>query len=110
MLGIPGDLIDATEHLLAMADEWRPRKVDLGSVNDRCFTFASGVGLDGSVVERVDSNPHLKARFGPYCFGWVAVTTFVRRYLAGRPPRMDPASSPRPGKRHDLRRHRERAR
>src|ERR1039458_2477908 len=89
MLGIPGDLIDATEHLLAMADEWRPRKVDLGSVNDRCFTFASGLGLDASVVERVDSNPHLKARFGPYYFGWVAVTTFGRRYLAGRPPRME---------------------
>src|SRR5271155_6230675 len=30
MLGIPGDVVDATEHLLAMADDWRPRKVDLG--------------------------------------------------------------------------------
>ena len=24
MLGIPGDVVDATEHLLAMADDWRP--------------------------------------------------------------------------------------
>jgi diacylglycerol kinase family enzyme len=88
MLGIPGDLIDATEHLLAMADDWRPRKVDLGSVNGRCFTFASGLGLDASVVERVDSNPRLKARLGPYYFAWVALTTFARRYLA-RPPRME---------------------
>src|SRR5471030_12005 len=30
ILGIPGELVDATEHLLAMADDWRPRKVDLG--------------------------------------------------------------------------------
>ena len=30
MLGIPGEIVDATEHLLAMADDWRPRKVDLG--------------------------------------------------------------------------------
>ena len=40
MLGIPGELVDATEHLLAMADDWRPRQVDLGVVNGRCFTFA----------------------------------------------------------------------
>ena len=30
LLGIPGDLVDATEHLLALADDWRPRRVDLG--------------------------------------------------------------------------------
>jgi diacylglycerol kinase family enzyme len=54
-------------------------------VNGRCFTFASGLGLDASVVERVDSKPHLKARFGPYFFTWVAVTTFVRRYLFSAP-------------------------
>jgi diacylglycerol kinase family enzyme len=87
MLGIPGELVDATEHLLAMADDWRPRKVDVGIVNGRCFTFASGLGLDASVVERVDSNPHLKARYGPWFFTWAAVSTFVRRYLL-HPPRL----------------------
>jgi diacylglycerol kinase family enzyme len=88
MLGIPGDLVDATEHVLAMADDWRPHKVDLGSVNGRCFTFASGLGLDASVVQRVDSNPRLKARFGPYYFAGVALATFSRRYLVARAPRM----------------------
>jgi len=87
MLGIPGDLIDATEHLLAMADDWHPRKVDVGVVNGRCFTFSSGLGLDASVVERVDSHPHTKARFVAYYFTWAAVTTFARRYLL-RPPRL----------------------
>jgi diacylglycerol kinase family enzyme len=87
MLGIPGDLVDATEHLLAMADDWRPRKVDLGVVNGRCFTFASGLGLDASVVQRVDAKPRLKARYGAWFFTWVAVTTFLRRYLV-RPPRL----------------------
>ncbi|HWX98225.1 MAG TPA: diacylglycerol kinase family protein [Solirubrobacteraceae bacterium] len=87
MLGIPGDLVDATEHLLAMADDWHPRKVDLGVVNGRCFTFASGLGLDASVVERVDANPRMKARFGAYFFTWIAVSTFLRRYLV-RPPRL----------------------
>jgi diacylglycerol kinase family enzyme len=88
MLGIPGDVVDATEHLLAMADDWRPRRVDLGVVNGRCFTFASGLGLDASVVERVDSNPRLKARLGAYYFTWVAVTTFMRRYLVS-PPQLE---------------------
>lgn len=85
ILGIPGELVDATEHLLAIADDWRPRKVDLGEVNGRCFTFASGLGLDASVVKRVDSNPNLKARFGAYYFTWAAVSTFVRRYIV-KPP------------------------
>jgi diacylglycerol kinase family enzyme len=87
ILGIPGELVDATEHLLGMADDWRPRKVDLGVVNGRCFTFASGLGLDASVVRRVDSNPHLKARFGAYYFTWAAVSTFTRRYIV-KPPHL----------------------
>ncbi len=98
MLGIPGDPVDATEHLLAMADDWHPRKVDLGVVNGRCFTFASGLGLDASVVERVDANPRLKARFGPWFFTWVAVSTFMRRYLV-RPPRLTVRTAGRRGAR-----------
>src|SRR5436309_14375126 len=52
MLGIPIDVVDATEHLLRVADAWRPRWVDFGYVNDRGFLFSAGVGLDASVVER----------------------------------------------------------
>ena len=88
MLGIPGEIVDAIEHVLAMADDWRPRTVNLGVVNGRCFTFASGLGLDASVVERVDANPRHKKRLGPYYFAWVALRTFLTRYLT-RPPRME---------------------
>jgi diacylglycerol kinase family enzyme len=88
MLGIPIDVVDATEHLLQMADDWRPRRVDIGRVNDRYFTFSAGVGLDASVVERVDAHPRLKARLGEYYYTWVGVQTFNRRYLV-RPPRME---------------------
>jgi diacylglycerol kinase family enzyme len=86
-LGIPAEIVDATEHLLRIADDWRPRLVDLGNVNGRHFTFSSGIGLDASVVERVDSHPRLKARAGEYYFTYAAITTFARRYLV-RPPRM----------------------
>src|SRR5213080_4671674 len=59
-LGIPSDVVDATEHLLRMADDFEPRRVDTGIVNGRHFVFSSGIGLDASVVERVDSHPRLK--------------------------------------------------
>jgi diacylglycerol kinase family enzyme len=88
MLGIPGELVDATEHLLGIADDWRPRKVDVGVVNEHYFAFSSGLGIDASVVRRVDANPHLKARFGAYYFTWAAVSTFMRRYLLNKPPRL----------------------
>src|SRR6201995_311893 len=44
MLGIPTDVVDATEHLLMLADDWRPRRVDVGYVNDRQFLFSAGAG------------------------------------------------------------------
>ena len=88
MLGIPTDVVDATEHLLLMADDWRPRRVDLGRVNDRVFVFSAGAGLDASVVERVDAHPHLKARFGEWYYTWMGVQTFTRSYLL-HPPRLE---------------------
>ena len=88
LLGIPPEIVDATEHLLRLADDWRPRRVDLARVNDRYFTFSSGVGLDASVVKRVDAHPRLKARLGEYYFTYAAVTTFLRRYLV-HPPRLE---------------------
>jgi len=68
MLGIPGDIVDATEHLLRVVDDFRPRQVDLARVNDRWFTFSAGMGLDAAVVARVDAHPRLKARYGPKYF------------------------------------------
>lgn len=84
-LGIPGDVVDATEHLLRMADEFRPRRADLGMVNERYFTFSSGVGLDASVVERVDAHPYRKAKFGEWYYTYAAISTFSRRYLVNPP-------------------------
>ncbi len=87
MLGIPVDLVDATEQLLRLADDWRPRAVDLGYANDRKFLFSAGVGLDASVVQQVDAHPRRKQRFGEWYYAATAVRTFNRRYLL-RPPRL----------------------
>jgi diacylglycerol kinase family enzyme len=87
-LGIPNDVVDATEHLLLIADDFRPRRVDTGLMNGRHFVFASGVGLDASVVERVDAHPYRKARFGEWYFTWAAISSFNKTYLM-KPPRMN---------------------
>lgn len=80
-LGIPNDVVDATEHLLALADDWRPRKIDLGKVDDRYFVFACGAGLDATVVKRVDRNPTIKGNAGPYFYSWAGISSFYRKYL-----------------------------
>jgi diacylglycerol kinase family enzyme len=86
-LGIPNDVVDATEHLLAVADRFRPLRVDLARAGERHFTFSAGVGLDAAVVERVDAHPYRKARFREWYFTWTALGTFNRRFLVN-PPRI----------------------
>jgi diacylglycerol kinase family enzyme len=87
MLGIPNDVVDATEHLLSLADQWEPRRIDLGKVNERYFVFACGAGIDATVVRRVDEHPKLKAKAGPYYYSWSGISGFYRRYLVN-PTRM----------------------
>jgi diacylglycerol kinase family enzyme len=86
-LGIPNDVVDATEHLLRMADDFEPFRVDLGRVGERHFVFAAGAGLDASVVKRVDSHPYRKAKFGAWYYSVSAVAIFTSHYLVN-PPRV----------------------
>jgi diacylglycerol kinase family enzyme len=89
MLGIPADIVDATEHLLAIADVWRPRRIDLGTANGRAFTYSSGYGLDASVVKRIEQSPKLKRhRLREHFFVYAAVETVLRHYVR-HPPQMD---------------------
>ncbi len=85
MLGMPPDALSGCRRLVAMAEDWQPRAVDLGVVNGRCFTFASGLGVDASVTRQVDANPRLKARLGPWYYTWVLASTLLRRYLVSPP-------------------------
>src|SRR3712207_33441 len=88
MLGVPGEIVDATEHLLRMADDWRPRKIDLGHAAGRHFVASAGFGLDATVTRAVDLRPELKHRYGEWYFTWAAIRTFFRHYLV-RPPRVE---------------------
>ena len=80
-LGMPIDVVDATEHLIGLADDFRQQRIDLGTVNGRRFVFACGMGLDATVVKQVDAHPKLKSRVGPWYFTWAAISAFYRSYL-----------------------------
>jgi diacylglycerol kinase family enzyme len=46
------------------------------------------MGLDASVVERVDAHPERKTRWGAWYFTEMAIRTFLRRYVV-RPPQLE---------------------
>ena len=80
-LGIPNDVVDATEHLLSCADDFEPRPIDLGIANGRRFVFSCGAGLDATAATQVDSHPRMKQRLGPWYYTWAAVRGFYGQYL-----------------------------
>ena len=90
LLGISNEIVPATERLLRLADSWHPRTVDLARVGERYFTFSSGVGLDASVVRRVDAHPRPKASHPQWYFAYAAIEMLAREYLI-HPPRLEMA-------------------
>ena len=80
MLGTPGDVVDATERPLGLADAWGPRRVDLARVNGRLFTFSAGIGLDAAVVRRCDMHPGARPATSSGTAA-AAVTTFAAEYV-----------------------------
>lgn len=76
VMGIPNDIVDATEHLLTLADHFEPRRIDLGDANGRKFIFAAGCGLDAQIVKACEAKPALKRRFGQNYYAASAVRVF----------------------------------
>jgi diacylglycerol kinase family enzyme len=54
-LGLPQDPVAAARHLAEALTAGRTRRISLGHVNGRRFSFAAGIGLPADVVRRVDS-------------------------------------------------------
>ena len=53
-LGLPTSPVEATSQLLEALGAGRRRKIGLGLAGERWFTFCAGMGLDASVVRRVE--------------------------------------------------------
>ena len=54
VLGLPRDLDEAVMRLCDALDEGSERSISLGKLNDRCFTFSAGIGVDAEIVKRID--------------------------------------------------------
>ena len=76
-LGVPLDPHRAIDHLEGLLGT-TSRRVPLGRVNDRYFTFSAGCGFDAEAAERVERYVPAKRRFGEIFFYWSAF-----RVLAG---------------------------
>jgi diacylglycerol kinase family enzyme len=90
LLGAPRDLAEATHRLAQTTAEGSPppRRIDLGRVNGRAFTFSGGIGLVAAIVRRADERPRLKARLRQWCFAASALEVLGREFLVD-PPRME---------------------
>jgi diacylglycerol kinase family enzyme len=54
VLGIPSKLEEAADRLCSALEERSVRSITLGTVNERRFTFAAGIGIDAEIVKRID--------------------------------------------------------
>ncbi|MDX6205339.1 MAG: hypothetical protein QOF39_1396 [Frankiales bacterium] len=54
-LGQPADPVEATSTLLEALRTGRSRRIGLGAVNGRYFSFCAGIGYDAEVTSRVES-------------------------------------------------------
>jgi len=76
-LGLPLDPFEAISYLEHALDR-EPRRVNLGKMDERYFTFSAGCGFDAEAAERVERYVPNKRRFGELFFYWSAF-----RVLAG---------------------------
>jgi len=84
-IGRPNDPIEATGALLDALAAGSIRRVGLGSVNGRYFTFHVGIGFDAAVVARVEARGTLKRYAGHALFVYSAFATWFRHYDKSRP-------------------------
>ena len=54
VLGLPDDLEEAAVRLCKALHEGSTRSISLGTLNDRRFAFAAGIGIDAEIVKRID--------------------------------------------------------
>lgn len=54
VLGLPRKLDEAVVRLCDALDEGSVRSISLGTLNDRRFTFAAGIGIDAEIVKRIE--------------------------------------------------------
>ena len=81
-LGLPRDPVEAARVLVNA----RTRRISLGRVNDRRFTFSAGLGLDAELVRRVDARGRDGGtRAGDLAFALSFLTILARKRACFEP-------------------------
>lgn len=80
ILGLPDDPIEATATLMDALESESFKRIGLGMLNGRYFTFHTGLGYDAAVVEQVEKRGSWKRYAGHPLFIWAAITTWFRHY------------------------------
>ena len=83
-LGVPVDPYDAIRFLRDRT-EAPSRRISLGMMDDRYFTFSAGCGFDAEAAERVDLDVLAKRRFGELFFFWSAFRVLMSSYRYRNP-------------------------
>ncbi|MGH2820912.1 MAG: diacylglycerol/lipid kinase family protein, partial [Actinomycetota bacterium] len=76
-LGVPQDPFEAIAQL---ASSNHTRRVPLGRMNERYFTFSAGCGFDAEAAERVEAYLSSKRLFGEVFFYWSAFRVLAGTY------------------------------
>ncbi len=85
-LGLPRDARGAAAIVAGRAERIAVRRVDLGTMNGRAFTFASGIGLSARANRRLSSRGTPGRRLGGRLFVYEGLAV-AKGYLR-RPPRL----------------------
>jgi diacylglycerol kinase family enzyme len=80
-LGLPRDPVEATHRLLQAIELGRSRRVGLGRVDGRWFTFNAGIGWDAEVVAAVDNRRRKQA--SPVLYMRTALGRYAREAVRG---------------------------
>ena len=83
-LGLPLGPKEAIERLMASLDN-EPKRVPLGKMDERYFTFSAGCGFDAEAAERVERYVPAKRRFGEMFFYWSAFRVLSGSYKHRNP-------------------------
>jgi diacylglycerol kinase family enzyme len=84
-IGLPNDPVAAAREVATALDHGTIRRVGLGTVNGRYFTFHTGVGFDAAVVAAVERRASVKRWFGHPLFVWAGLSTWAVGYDRTRP-------------------------
>ena len=87
-LGLPREPAQAAAAIAAALDEGRLRRITLGAVNGRRFSFSAGIGFDGEAVRRLDRLGRGPGGARP---GDLAFLRMILKMLFERRGRWDPA-------------------